>query len=106
MSNPYFQFKQFTIHQDRCAMKVTTDSCLFGAWLAGKVKSKKSKVKMALDVGAGTGVLSLMFVQKNPGVNINAIEIDDDAFEQAKENIEVSPFENDIHLIHADARDY
>jgi tRNA1Val (adenine37-N6)-methyltransferase len=106
MSNPYFQFKQFTIHQDRCAMKVTTDSCLFGAWVAGKVKNEKIKVKNVLDIGTGTGLLSLIFAQQNPNREIDAIEIDQDAFEQAKENIKASPFANNINAIHGDARKY
>jgi tRNA1Val (adenine37-N6)-methyltransferase len=113
MKNSFFQFKQFVIHQDRTAMKVTTDSCLFGAWVAekvksqnSKVKSQKSKVKTVLDVGTGTGLLSLMFVQKNPDAKIDAIEIDKDAFQQAEENIAASPFAKKIHLIHADARKF
>jgi tRNA1Val (adenine37-N6)-methyltransferase len=112
MPNSYFQFKQFTIHQDRTAMKVTTDSCLFGAWVAEKVKGKikvnseEIKVKKVLDIGTGSGLLSLMFSQKNPHAEIDAIEIDDDAFEQAKENIAASPFAKNIHLLHGDARTF
>ena len=84
MSNSYFQFKQFIIQQDRSAMKVTTDACLFGAWAAQEVKSKNEKVKNILDIGAGTGLLSLMFAQKNRSATIDTIEIDNDAYEQAK----------------------
>ena len=87
-------------------MKVTTDSCLFGAWVGEKVKSQKSKIKTVLDIGAGTGLLSLMFAQKNPTIEIDAIEIDDDAFEQAKENVAKSTFANQVHLFHADARKF
>ncbi len=100
MSNPYFHFKQFTIHHDRCAMKVTTDACLFGAWCAASIKSEDLKNKILLDIGTGTGLLSLMIAQQATVV-IEAIEIDDSAADQALENVMQSPF-NSIHIINSD----
>jgi tRNA1Val (adenine37-N6)-methyltransferase len=87
MANSFFQFKQFRIDQDRSAMKVTTDSCLFGAWVAEQLQRDPSTPKQILDIGAGTGLLSLMIAQKFPAVDIAAIEIDQPAAEQASENI-------------------
>jgi tRNA1Val (adenine37-N6)-methyltransferase len=112
MANTYFQFKQFTIHQDRCAMKVTTDACLFGAWVAERVGSLESLVdsrepgimKM-LDIGTGTGLLTMMLAQKT-NYSIDAIEIDKDAFEQARENALASSWAERIHISHADVSEF
>jgi tRNA1Val (adenine37-N6)-methyltransferase len=103
MANSYFQFKQFTVHQDKCAMKVTTDACLFGAWVTEKVRSKRYKVQDVLDIGAGTGLLSLMVAQQDPSIMIDAIEIDKGAAEQAVENVATSPFAERINITNADA---
>lgn len=100
MSNTHFRFKQFTIHQDRTAMKVTTDSCLFGAWCASEI-SKLSSNKTLLDIGTGTGLLSLMVRQKNT-IEIAAIEIEKNASRQAVENIKNSPWPEDIHVLNED----
>jgi tRNA1Val (adenine37-N6)-methyltransferase len=104
MSNPFFQFKQFTIQQDRCAMKVTTDACLFGAWAAREVKSQNEKAKNVLDIGTGTGLLSLMLAQKNPPLNIDAIEIDNGAYQQARENVAGSLYRDRINIINGDVK--
>jgi len=85
-------------------MKVTTDACLFGAWVAEEVRSQKSGVRKVLDIGTGTGLLPLMFVQKNPKAKIDTIEIDNDAAGQAKENAEASLWKECINVINKDAR--
>lgn len=98
MANSFFQFKQFTIHQDKCAMKVTTDACLFGAWVARELKAQQHSIRNIIDIGTGTGLLTLMVAQKNSGLEIDAIEIEKNAFEQAKENINGAGFKNKICL--------
>jgi tRNA1Val (adenine37-N6)-methyltransferase len=87
-------------------MKVTTDACLFGAWASSEVESEKLKIASALDIGTGTGLLSLMFAQKCNGITIDAIEIDEAAAEQATENIASSKWKQSINIINTDARRY
>ena len=103
MSNTYFQCKQFTIHQDRCAMKVCTDACLFGAWVVGQIRSGPYETQTVLDIGTGTGLLSLMMAQ-NTLASIDAIELDEQAAEQARENIEASAWHERCQVITGDAR--
>lgn len=101
MSNSYFRFKQFTIHQDMCAMKVSTDGCIAGAWTG-----LPSGTKRVLDIGTGTGLLALMLAQKYPEIIIDAIELDAEAVAQARENTKSSPWHDRINIIHADATVY
>lgn len=106
MANSYFQFKQFTVQQDNCAMKVTTDGCLFGAWCSRElgVESQESGSGKVLDIGTGTGLLALMLAQGN-NITIDAVEIDKDAFEQARGNMAASYWADRIKVIHGDARE-
>ena len=101
MPNTYFQFKQFTIHQSYTAMKVCTDSCILGAWVA-KQYAMPTIIENTLDIGTGTGLLSLMLAQNPYFKQIDAIEIDENAYLQAKGNFEQSNFTKKINLHFAD----
>jgi len=90
MPNTSFRFKQFAIEQEKCAMKIGTDAILLGAW------TNCSDSKTILDIGTGTGVLALMMAQKCKA-DIYAIDIEEQAIIQAKENIQNSPWKNRIH---------
>lgn len=100
MANDYFKFKKFTVFQSDCAMKVCTDACLFGAILP---KEFESNCK-ALDIGSGTGLLSLMFTQNNPTCKIDAVEIDELATIQCKQNVELSSWQENINVHHSDIK--
>jgi tRNA1Val (adenine37-N6)-methyltransferase len=91
-----FQFKQFSIQQDRCAMKVGTDGVLLGAWCP--IENKPFSI---LDLGTGTGLIALMLAQRSQAEQIDAIEIDEDAYEQAVDNFENSPWSDRLFCFHA-----
>lgn len=91
-----FQFKQFAVNQDRCAMKIGTDSVLLGAWCP--IDNHPFSV---LDIGAGTGILSLMLAQRSNAEQIDALEIDENTYEQCVENFEASPWSDRLFCFHA-----
>lgn len=101
MSKSPFRFKQFQVRHDRCAMKVGTDGVLLGA-LAGNRKHF-SKI---LEVGLGSGVVSLMLAQRFEKAEIQGVEIDEDAFDQARQNAENSPWHERLHFKKSDFREF
>ena len=96
-----FTFKQFHINQDSCAMKVGTDGILLGAWADVK------HCKIFLDMGSGTGLLTLMLAQRTEeNCQIQAVELDPIAAKQAQENINNSVWKNRIQLTQADIQHF
>lgn len=86
-------------------MKVTTDACLFGAWVASDMTNDLSKSARLLDIGTGTGLLSLMIAQKNE-VYIDAVEIEEQAAKQAVENVKASPWSGRIQIVNKNIKDF
>lgn len=101
MSSKPFVFKKFKISQDQCAMKVGTDSVLLGAWTP--IENNPFSI---LDIGAGTGVLSLMMAQRSNAELIDALEIDDKAYEQCVDNFEQSPWGDRLFCYHASLNEF
>lgn len=91
-----FQFKQFSVQQDKTAMKVGTDGVLLGAW--APIDHNPFSV---LDIGAGTGIIALMIAQRSHAQQIDALEIDEDAYEEATDNFENSPWNDRLFCFHA-----
>lgn len=96
MARKPFQFKQFTIFQDKTAMKVGTDGVLLGAFVS------EENPKNILDIGTGTGLIALIMAQKYTHAKIDAIEIELEAYEQAKENFSNSKWYNRLNIFHQD----
>lgn len=93
-----FQFQRFTIHQDQCAMKVGTDGVLLGAWAQGGER--------VLDIGTGTGVIALMMAQRYAQAHVVAVDIDEAAVRQARQNVDASPFGDRVEVVLSSIQDY
>ena len=99
--NKPFHFKQFTVQQDHCEMKIGTDGVLLGAWA-----SLQNTPTSILDIGAGTGIIALQLAQRSSAELIDAIEIDENAYEQCVENFEASPWGDRLFCYHADMNEF
>ena len=93
-----FKFQRFTIHQDQCAMKVGTDGVLLGAWAQGGER--------VLDIGTGTGVIALMMAQRYAEAHVVAVDIDEAAVRQARQNADASPFGDRVEVVLSSIQDY
>jgi tRNA1Val (adenine37-N6)-methyltransferase len=91
-----FQFKQFAVNQDQCAMKIGTDGVLLGAWVP-----IDNSANTILDIGTGSGIIALMLAQRCDAQQIDALEIDENAYEQAVDNFESSPWSDRLFCFHA-----
>ena len=99
MSNNYFKFKQFTIEQENCAMKVGTDGCLLGGWF------DTTESHEILDIGCGSGLIAIMAAQRS-NATVTGIEIDCEAAKQATTNVNNSPWKERIEIINKDFLEY
>lgn len=99
MSNTSFQFKQFIVYHDLCAMKVGTDGVLLGAWAPAETATK------ILDIGTGSGLIALMLAQRCQAA-ITAIDIDEGAIRQAEINFRQSPWGSRMSVIGASLQEF
>ena len=112
MPNTYFQFKQFRIDQEHCAMKVCTDACILGAWFASKLRDSsifplhdQKSSKRILDLGSGTGLLMMMLAQITTA-SIDGIEIGETCYDQMTKNIRQNNWSDRLTALNGDARSY
>ena len=91
-----FQFKQFAVNQDQCAMKIGTDGVLLGTW--APIDTRPNSI---LDIGTGTGIIALMLAQRCDAQQIDALEIDENAYENAVDNFESCPWSDRLFCFHA-----
>ncbi len=101
MVNKPFKFKQFTIKQDKTAMKVGTDGVLLGAWVSLELKPFS-----VLDIGAGTGLIALMLAQRSNAELIDAVELNNEAFEEAVDNFENSDWGDRLFCYHTSLQEF
>jgi len=99
MSNSHFNFKQFSIQQDLCSMKVGTDGVLLGAW------TNTDNASRILDIGTGTGLIALMLAQRSDAI-ITAVDAEENACNQTTINFNTSPWKERLLLIHSKIQDY
>jgi len=99
VANPFFQCKQFIVHQQHTSMKVCTDACLFGAWVSQKALVQNAN--SIVDIGTGTGLLSLILAQvtESSKASITAIEIESQAAEEASSNFNISKWSDRLVLV-------
>ena len=95
-----FQFKQFALNQEKCSMKIGTDGVLLGAWVNCEEK------KEILDIGCGTGLIGIMLGQRNKKGHIDGIEIQNEAFDEANENMNLAPWSDRLHCISGAIQEY
>ncbi len=98
-ASPAFRFKQFSIEQEDCSMKVGTDGILLGAWTA------VNDAERILDIGTGTGLIAMMLAQRSEA-NIHAVEVDEIASRQAALNFEKTPWSDRLEVFHDSIQDY
>ena len=99
MANDLFRFQQFEINQANCGMRISEDAVCFGAWCELPINAR------VLDIGAGTGLLSLMLSQRFPDVLIEGIELDPKAAKSCRENFENSPFSERLSVVQGDVKE-
>ena len=97
----HFQFKQFTLQQNRTAMKVGTDGVLLGSWVV--ISAKEERI---LDIGTGTGLISLMMAQRSPAKVVDAVELNEAAYQQAAENFKESDWSDRLSCHHSSFQEF